>query len=125
MTDIVLIRKYRKLIESLYKKTDSADLEWEPSVLFGGFETRVGDKLVLYDLVHTGASVPDYEIKIARAEDMKIVESFRDTDIHDEDTANVLGFATYFRLMEAMYNSIQRKSSGVEAMIDDLINDLQ
>ncbi|MEJ6789697.1 hypothetical protein BrevBR_09090 [Brevundimonas sp. BR2-1] len=123
MADTVIIGKYRKLIESLYKKTDSGNLTWEPSVLFGGFETRVGDKLVIFDMVHTGASVPDYEIKIANAE-LKIVESFRDTDLHDEGASDVLGFPTYFRLMEAMYGSIQRKNSGVEAILDDLIDNL-
>ena len=125
MTDIVIINKYRKLIESLYKKTESGELSWEESILFGGFETRVGDKIILYGLVHTGASVPDYEIKIARAGDMNILESFRDVDIHNEGASDVLGFPTYFRMMESMFNSIQRKLSGVEDILDDLIDQLK
>jgi hypothetical protein len=124
MTDQVTIKKYRKLVDSLYLKTDSGEISWEESIIFDGFDVRLGQNMVNFNVVPTGQTVPDYEIKVVRGSDFLVIDSFRDTNLHDDGIQPAGGFSTYFRLMEAMYSMIQRKISGSDEVLDDLLNNL-
>lgn len=122
--DPTALEKYRRLTRMLSSKTKDGKISWTPSIFVEGFESEIGNSTVNISIVHTGNEVPDYLIRIF-SRDLTLLESFTDVDIRDTTGAEVDGFASYFQMMEHLYNSINRKLSGADKALDDLLGALE
>lgn len=125
MADEIAIAKYRRLVMSLYKRTEESSMDWEASIIMEGYDAFVGEKVINLTMISNGSSAPDYQINILNRTDYSIVDTFKDVDIHEDVVGNLYGYPTYYRLMEALYNIIKRRVSGADAAIDALLKDLE
>lgn len=115
--------KYRTFIELLYTKTSQGSVNWEKNDSFEGtYGAKIGSKQVFIERTEDENENPLIITEIYSVDGL--IDSFNDEAFRGLVPA-VGGFQNYFKMMKEIHELARRKATGVDAALDELIENLK
>lgn len=116
-----MLRQRRSLVEALYLKTVSGDIDWSDGFMNGGYSAEIGDKTIAL----TREADEDRRELIVTVYDrsFNVVEGFSDTSLASATPVKVSG-GSYFKIMSDLYDMARRHSTGATKALNDILGDL-
>lgn len=116
--------KYQKLCDRLYEKTLDGSIQWATDIINeDAVFCVIGKSTIEISEGRNEQHSPIITVSI-RADNGRIVESFTDEELMDV-TVTYGRFDSYWQLMGEILVKAKRQISGVDAVIDDILEKLE
>lgn len=116
-----LKKKYRVMVDSLYRKTFAGSLDWDITFL-GHLEVNVGNYSIRLSEYKDEEGEPFEKIEILGSNE-KLIDGFTDSFLNKE-TPPEADFPNYYMKMKDLHQQARRKAMGLDQAIDEILGDL-
>jgi hypothetical protein len=116
--------KYQSIVNLLYVKTMSKDIEWKPDILDEDTVTcSIGKNSVELTSSRKNDGTPIVIVTV-RDSNGREADSFDDENLHGMDTP-YQRFEDYWQLMTDLIDTARRQTKGADIVLDDIIKNLE
>lgn len=117
----MVVTKYRKLVERLYDRFDSAGMSWSCSSENNFVETKLAGNTIRMFRTKDEDETP-LAVLCILGEDGALIERFTDEDIKDDDYEH--DGKSYYQLMLSIIDSAKRRATGADVALDAILEEL-